>query len=152
MQVTKIQHTKFLINKTKQMKKLLLVITLLFVYTIASYAQSTNFTVFSAKMAELNTYTNEWIWEAPHDVTMSVVVTDTKVYVEDKNNSVYTIINDRATTKTTYNSKVITYKAYDESGKRCNIELVSWTDKTLAPQMYIVYSDTRYAYSIITKL
>ena len=133
------------------MKKLLLVITLLFVYTIASYAQLSRFTVFSSKIAQFNSYTNTWVWGEPHNVNMTVVVTDTKVYVDDQINSVYTIISDNTTTKVNYDSKVITYRAIDESNNRCNIELVSWTDKDLALQLYIVYSDTRYAYSIISK-
>ena len=133
------------------MKKLLLVITLLFVYTIASYAQSSRFTVFSSKMAELNTTTNTWVWSEPHNIDMAIVITNTKVYVDDKIHSVYTLLSGNGTTKVNINSKVITYRAIDESNKRCNIELVSWTDKTLALQMYIVYSDTRYAYSIISK-
>lgn len=133
------------------MKKLLLVITLLFVYTIASYAQSSRFTVFSSKMAELNTTTNTWVWSEPHDVDMAIVITNTKVYVDDKIHSVYTLLSNNSTTKVNIDSKVITYRAIDESNNRCNIEVVSWTDKDLASQMYIVYSDTRYAYSITSK-
>lgn len=133
------------------MKKLLLVITLLFVYTIASYAQSSRFTVFSSKIGEYNTYTNTWVWSEPHNVNMAIVITNTKVYVDDKIHSVYTLLSNNGTTKVNTDSKVITYRAIDESNNRCNIEVVSWTNKDLALQMYIVYSDTRYAYSIISK-
>lgn len=133
------------------MKKLLLVIASLFVYTIGSYAQSATYTVFSSKVAQLNTYTNTWEWSHSYDVNMSVVVTDTKIYVDDENKSIYTITSNSATTKLNYDSKVITYKAIDERNKRCSIELVSWINKDFAPQMYIVYSDIRFAYSLISK-
>ena len=129
------------------MKKLLL-IAFLFI-SIESIAQ-TRFTAFAVQMAELNIYTNEWVWNPYHNVDMLITITDHKVYIDDIAHSIYTIVGSNIE-NSTYKRKVNKFRAFDEKGRNCSLEMVYWTNKESSPQLYVVYSDIRYAYSLTSK-
>lgn len=129
------------------MKKLLL-IAFLFI-SIESISQ-TRFKAFAIQMAELNTNTNEWVWNPYHSSNMLITITDSKIYVDDKAHSIYTIVSSNKETNTV-EKQVNKFRAYDEKGRNCSLEMVYWTNKESAPQLYVVYSDIRYAYSLTYK-
>jgi len=132
------------------MKKLFVLLFVLFCFVQINYADVTKLRTSGVATQYKNEYSGVWgDWGAWEDCNVLIVIDEDRdrITIYSQRTQEYDIIGI-GQEEEDYESSSLTFDCVDEEGIRCSLTIRVYNNNSLGSQLYVNYNDIRWVYSI----